>query len=119
MAKLDFVEQLKALGFDPKEPDAGKVYFEYTVPVGRNIGNVILLGFEVGPDFPMNCPTGPHITVIKGEWAEHPLNIHVSPFSNIVAGAWRYWSRPFKEWNRSERTVKTYLAHFKNVMMTV
>lgn len=119
MAKSNFVNELKALGFDPKEPDAGKVYFEYTVPVGGNMGTKILLGFEIGPDFPMNCPGGPHIKVIEGNWKEHPSNIHASPFSQTVSAGWRYWSRPFNEWNRTQRTVKVYLGHIKNLMMTV
>lgn len=119
MGKQEFIKQLKALGFDPKEPDAGKVYFEYTVPVGGNMGAKILLGFEISPDFPMNCPTGPHINVIEGPWKEHPANIHTSPFCQTVSTSWRYWSRPFHEWGRTERTVKVYLGHIKNLMMTV
>jgi hypothetical protein len=120
MAKKEFVDQVKALGYETQEPDANKVYFEYTVPVGKNIGIKILLGFEVGNDFPMNCPTGPHIKALQPGWIQHPQNIHESPFNNVVAGGgWRYWSRPFKEWNRSERTVKAYLAHLKNVLTTV
>jgi hypothetical protein len=119
MAKVDFVNELKALGFDPKEPDAGKVCFEYIVPVGGNIGTKILLGFEVGPDFPMNCPPGPHIKLLEGQWKEHAQNIHDSPFNQVVPPGWRYWSRPFKEWNNTERTVKVYLCHIKNLMMTV
>lgn len=119
MAKVDFVNQLKALGYDPKEPDAGKIYFEYVIPVGGNIGCRILLGFEIGDNFPMDCPPGPHIKLLEGQWKEHSQNIHESPFSSVVSAGWRYWSRPFKEWTRSEKTVKTYLAHFKNLMMTV
>lgn len=119
MAKLDFVNQLKALGFQPEEPDAGKVYFEYTIPVGGNMGTKILLGFEIAPDFPMNCPSGPHIKVTEGPWKEHRANVHESPFSQAVSPGWRYWSRPFTEWGRTERTVKVYLGHIKNLMMTV
>lgn len=119
MAKEDFINQLKALGYEPKEPDAGKVYIDYTVPVGANRGVKVLLGFEVGPDFPMNCPPGPHIKVVEGDWREHPQNIHASPFDSVVPSGWRYWSRPFTHWNGSERTVKVYLSHIKNVMMTV
>ena len=37
MAKIDFINQLKALGINPQEPSADKVYFEWTVPVGSNL----------------------------------------------------------------------------------
>jgi hypothetical protein len=120
MGKSEFIEQVKALGLTPQEPDAGKVYFEYIVPVGKNIGKKIFLGFEVVGDFPMNCPPGPHIKPIDTGWVEHPQNVSESPFNNVMQnGGWRYWSRPFKDWNRSERTVKAYLAHIKNIMMTL
>lgn len=116
MAKVDFVNQLKALGYETQEPDAAKVYFEYEIPVGKNIGKRVLIGFEVGNDFPMSCPPGPHIKPLSPDWKEHPNNIQNSQFNGA---GWRYWSRPFKDWNRSERTAKAYLAHIKNVMMTV
>ena len=120
MAKSNFIDQLKALGFTAQEPDASRLYFEYVVPVGKNIGKRILLGFEVAGDFPMNCPTGPHIKSVDAGWHEHPQNISDSPFNSALGtSGWRYWSRPFKDWNRSEKTVKAYLAHIKNIMMTV
>jgi hypothetical protein len=120
MAKSEFIDQLKALGYQTQEPDAAKVSFEYTVPVGKNIGKKILIGFEIGGDFPMNCPPGPHIKAIDSGWVEHSQNVSDSPFNNVIpGGGWRYWSRPFTDWNRSERTVKAYLGHIKNIMMTV
>lgn len=122
MAKADFINQLRDLGFTPQEPAADKVYFEYTVPVGRNIGKKIWMGFIVGNDFPMNCPTGPHILAIDEGWIEHPQNIHNQNFgANLpeeLKQGWRYWSRPCPTWN-NERTVRYYLAHIKNIFMTV
>ncbi|HQQ95011.1 MAG TPA: hypothetical protein PLQ93_10690 [Bacteroidia bacterium] len=116
MAKIDFINQLKALGFNPQEPDSEKIYFEYVIPVGKNIGKKVLLGFEGTNSFPMNCPPGPHIMTLSDGWQEHPQNINPSQFQ---PGNWRYWSRPFNDWNRSERTAKAYLSHIKNIMMTV
>lgn len=122
MAKSDFISQLQDLGFNPQEPAPDKVYFEYTVPVGRNIGKKILMGFIVGNDFPMNCPTGPHILALDPGWIEHPQNIHNQNFGvNLPAGLqqnWRYWSRPCPSWG-TERTVRYYLAHIKNIFMTI
>ena len=121
MARKDFINQAEALGFKIQEPDGVRLYFEYVAPVGKNINKRILLGFEVNDDFPMSCPTGPHIKAIDDGWKEHTQNISDSPFNNCkdIGSGWRYWSRPFTEWNRSERTVKTYLAHIKNIFMTV
>lgn len=116
MAKADLINQLTALGFVPQEPDAGRVYFEYEIPVGKNIGKKVLIGFEIGDNYPMSCPTGPHIKPLSEGWLEHPQNIQDSP---SFGSGWRYWSRPFNEWNRSEKDVKTYLAHVKNIMMSV
>src|SRR5690242_15220297 len=107
MAKADFIEQLQALGFAPQEPDLPKVCFEYVVPVGRNLGKTIWFGVEVQNDFPMNCPPGPHFksAVVPG-WIDPSAGVNPSPFGN----EWRYWSRPFREWNRTARTVEVYLA---------
>jgi hypothetical protein len=116
MGKLEFVNQLKALGFEPQELDTDKVYFEYEVPVGKNMGKKILMGFEQTASFPMSAPPGPHIKPISDGWIQHPSNIH----DNIAFGVgWKYWSRPFNEWNQSDKTVKIYLAHIKRVMMTI
>jgi hypothetical protein len=114
MAKLDFVTELTALGFIVQEPIAHHVCFLYEVPVGKNIGKKIMLGFIVQDDFPMNCPTGPHFKSIGLDgWIEPPNAIHASSFG----GDWRYWSRPFTMyWNNSDRKVKTYLAHIKNLL---
>ena len=117
MAKVDFVNELTALGYTVQEPDTLKVCFEYEIPVGKNIGKKVLLGFEVQNEFPMNCPPGPHFKSVGVEgWIEPPNNIHASAFG----GEWRYWSRPFSNhWNQTDKKVKTYLAHIKNLLATL
>lgn len=117
MGKTEFLDQLKALGFDPQELGGSRVAVAYVVLLGKNAGKHILLGFDVGNDFPMNCPTGFHIKAIDPGWIEHSQNVQNSP--NEFGHGWRYWSRPFHEWGRSGRNVKVYLAHIKNVLMTV
>ena len=131
MAKNDFIIQLKALGFDPQEPSADKTYFEWIVPIGRNLSKKILIGFVVNNDFPLNCPTGPHIKSLDDGWIEHPANISDQNFGhnwvayptdqpiNFYMNGWRYWSRPCPSWNSSDKTVKYYLAHIKNIMMSI
>lgn len=134
MAKTDFISQLQDLGFTPQIPVSDRVYIEWTVPVGKNIGKRVLLGFFISDDFPLNCPTGPHFLPIDEGWIEHPQNVHdqhTVPFGqgwssyptdidqNYYATKWRYWSRPCPTWGQGDRTVKYYLAHIKNIMMTV
>ena len=131
MAKIDFINQLKALGIIPQEPSADKIFFEWTVPVGKNISKKIFVGFIVGDDFPANCPTGPHIKAFASDWIEHPLNISDQNFGHnwtayptskpdgFFLNGWRYWSRPCPQWNESDKTVKFYLAHIKKIMMSV
>src|SRR5665213_662790 len=130
MAKIYFINQLKALGINPQEPSADKLYFEWTVPVGGNLSKRVLMGFIVNNDFPLNCPTGPHIKALDGGWIEHPQNIHNHNFGQgwtyypsdqpkeFYSEGWRYWSRPCPTWNCSDKSVKYYLAHIKNIMMT-
>lgn len=112
MGKIEFINGLKDLGFEPVDDSADRVYFEYTVPVGKNLGKKALLGFIIDNSFPMNCPTGPHFKALESEWKEPVNNIQDSP----IGSGWRYWSRPFPEWSTSDRTVKSYLGHIKNLL---
>jgi len=115
MARVDFINQLDALGYTTQEEANGMVMFTYAIPLGKNIGKKLRVALQVGNDFPMNCPPGPHFESrnIEG-WVEPGTNIHGSPLGTD----WRYWSRPFPDWNRTEKTVKVYLAHIKNLLTT-
>jgi hypothetical protein len=115
MAAIDFVNQLNVLGYTTQEPSSDKVYFEYTVEVGRNKGKKVFMGFENLNDFPMNAPHGPHFKLIDDGWLNPSGGVHASNFGS----GWVHWSRPFNEWNRTARSVKEYLAHLRNVFMTV
>lgn len=116
MARIDFIKQAKALGVCLQEPDGSRICFEFEVPVGRNFGKKVLIGFEVHDDFPMNSPRGPHFKSVSiSGWVEPPNNIHASPFGS----EWRYWSRPFPDWNRTDKTVKTYMSHIRNLLAKV
>lgn len=113
MSIKDFKSELEALGYNVQEPKPHSVAFEYTVPLGKNKGIKVMMGFEGLKSYPMNCPHGPHFKS-KGmnNWTEPQPNIHDSKFGS----EWRHWSRPFKEWNNGEKTVKRYLAHIRNVL---
>lgn len=121
MAKQDFINQLEALGYKATEPHPGFIAFEYEIPLGRFIGRVVTVAFQVDDSFPMNPPPGPHfkeqLLPITGGGGAHPFGaIHIS----TLGGGWQYWSRPFtNHWNTSDRTVKTYLAHIKNLLATI
>ncbi len=113
MARTDFIEQLKSLGYETQEESNGMVVFNYTIPVGKNLGTTLRIAFQVRDDYPMNCPPGPHFESVKiANWNEPNSNIHKSPLGDN----WRYWSRPFPDWNRTERTVKVYFAHIRNLL---
>ena len=115
MGTADFVSQLKALGYNHQEPSLNKVFFEYLVEGGRNHGKKVLLGFENLHDFPLNCPHGPHFKPIDEGWINPAKGVHASSFGS----GWVHWSRPFKEWNTTKKTVKEYLAHIKNLLLTL
>jgi Prokaryotic E2 family E len=121
MAKLDFISQLQALGYVVQEPVTDFVSFEYEISVGKFIGQKVWMALQVTEGFPMNAPPGPHfkphLLPITGGGGVHPLGaIHTSPLGT----EWQYWSRPFNnEWNRTDRTVKSYLAHIRNLFATI
>lgn len=121
MAKSDFIDQLQALGYSIQEPKPGFLTFTYEIPVGKFTGQVVQMGLQVHDNFPMAPPPGPHfnphLLPVTGGGGSHPYGaIHNSP----LGAEWQYWSRPFAtEWNRSDRTVKTYLAHIRNLFATI
>lgn len=120
MAKIDFITQLQALGYDVQEPRPDFISFTYVIPVGRFEGKQVEIAFQMDNSYPINCPGGPHfkplLLPITGGGGCHPYGaIHTSALGND----WEYWSRPFKDWGRSDKTAKTYLAHIKNLLATI
>lgn len=120
MAKADFINQLQALGLTVRELDNDFVAFEYEIPVGKFKGEIVSLAFQGISSFPMACPGGPHfkplLLPITGGGGQHPFGaVHNSP----LGSDWEYWSRPFSAWNRTDKTVKTYMAHIKNLLFTI
>ena len=118
MGRQQFVEQLQALGFNPVV-NGDRVTFPYVVPVGKFIGEEVTLGFVVNDDFPLNPPSGPHVSPqirpITGGGGEHPLGgVHGSNFGST----WEYWSRPCNHWSTTGRTVRDYMAHIRHLWET-
>jgi hypothetical protein len=119
MARKDFVKQLKGLGYVVEDGKEGRVIIPYTVPLGKFQGQEIKLGFIVPADFPLTPPSGPHVwprlLPIHGI-GKHPRGgIHESP---SFGPEWEYWSRPFPGWGDTDRTVRAYLAHIRNLFAT-
>lgn len=121
MAQQDFIDQLNALGFTPHEQTgSNKAQFEYTVPIGKFVGQKILLGFLVPDDFPANPPSGPHISprllpINTQPNTPHPAGgVHESDFGRD----WEYWSRPIHNWANTDHTVRTYMAHIRHLFET-
>lgn len=126
MARKHFVEQLKALGYGVEERGEDRLSFPYVIPIGRFAGMKIVLGFVVHDDFPVAPPSGPHLSprllpLHPQSDLPHPKGgVHDSPFDAPVNGSaktdsWEYWSRPFPGWAKSDRTVKAYMAHIRNL----
>ena len=124
MGKALFIEQLKAMGFQPEEIGDNGIFIPYTIPVGRLKGTEVKLGFEVNPTFPSIPPTGPHFSVQLlplQAGGTHPTGgIHLSQqHGPSFTNDWQYWSRPFDGWEKTNRTVKVYMAHINNLLHTL
>lgn len=118
MAKKDFIDQLMQFGYEVELAGDNRVIIAYTVDVGRFDGQAIKLGFEVPNDFPMTPPGGPHVSprlLPINKDASYPLGrIHESP---SFGPNWEYWSRPYNDWNQTNRTVRTYLSHIRRLFL--
>lgn len=120
MARADFITQLQPLGFQVDDLGENRLSFPYTVPVGRFADREIRLGFIVSDDFPMNPPSGPHLSpsllpIHPGSDLSHPAGgVNTSPFGQD----WQYWSRPFHQWPDTDRSVRTYMAFIRHLFAT-
>ena len=128
-----FCEGLRALGYEPEvRPDAqagvGKfVVFDYEIEIGPRRGEIIRLGLQVPPDWPMSPPSGPfvspHLLPVRPESGRgRPWdNVHEAQGRGVdlPEGEWQYWSRPFPGspgWGSTEKTVATYLRHIRTLV---
>jgi hypothetical protein len=118
--RAEFVRQLEELGHRVTLVEPNGLKFDYEVPLGRFSGQKVRLGFQVGDDFPLNPPSGPHVSPrilpINTAQVPHPAGgVH----ENIFFGPdWEYWSRPYPDWNRTDRTVRAYMAHIRRLFET-
>lgn len=116
-----FIDGLREMGFNPTalSGKSDHIFFDYAVKIGSHKGKTVRLGFIVPQDFPLTCPTGPHVsphihTINPSQGSGHPKGgVHPSPiFENgDVGGQWQYWSRPFTDWAKTKKTVTVYMNH--------
>lgn len=115
----EFARELAALiNRTPDSLGGNRLSFTYEIPVGRFKGVTITIGIEVPADFPNTPPSGPHIKPrllpLNPNAPSHPERVAPSPFGE----EWEYWSRPFSDWAESDHSVKSYLAHIRNLFAT-
>jgi hypothetical protein len=119
MAKLNFIQQLQALGYTVQEPATDFIAIDFEIPLGRFRGQKVTMALQVTEAFPMTPPPGPHfkphLLPITGGGGSHPYGaIHTSP----LGLEWQYWSRPFTaHWNNTAKTAKVYLTHINNLFI--
>ena len=121
MAADDFARQLREDGFDVEELPERMITLPFLVPLGPRVGESLTLGFQVPPDFPLSPPSGPHVSprilpIHPDQSVGHPIGgVHESPFGSD----WEYWSRPFPEWPRTDRTARAYMSHVRHLFATL
>lgn len=124
MGAQDFVDGLKKLGFEPSELQAEPrvVAFGYRVLLGPRAGEEVDLAFAVPGDFPLQCPSGPHVRPhllpFNSNGDSHPKGA-VHPARDGVPAEWQYWSRPFPGWASSDHSVRTYMGHINHLFDTL
>ena len=110
------VSQLKELGYSPKTTETQFVIFEFVVPLGRFRGMEIEIALQA-PQFPLVPPSGPyikpHLMPISGSGGQHPTGgIHRW---NKPTPDFQYWSRPFNNWNNSQKNMRDYIAFIRRL----
>lgn len=112
MGRDDFIGQLRSLGYDSEERENNFVVFRFQVQVGRFAGCDIKIGLQINGDIALNPPPGPHVSppLLPNNSSSnaHPGGgVHPSP----LGSDWQYWSRPFSDWTKSDRSARAYMAH--------
>ncbi len=120
MGRQQFIDDLKTLGYEVEDRGDGKICFPFSVPVGKHVGTEVMLGYQVGEDWPLNSPGGPHFSPhllpINTNGGSHPsASVHPSPFGD----GWQYWSRPIAHWQRTKKRVQDVIAHVLHLLETL
>jgi hypothetical protein len=121
MGANEFAKELETSRFKITGADGNRVMFLYEIEVGRFAGRVVELGFVVPNEFPFNPPSGPHLSPHLVPL--HPANDLPHPSGGVHAsdqfGAnWQYWSRPYHNWAKTDRSTRAYLAFIRRLFET-
>ena len=131
MGKALFIEQLKALDYEYREPFPGLIVIDYTIDVGKFIGRKVELGFYKLDGFPDIPPGGPIFSTtlmpFNNSVNTHPNGgiHHIFTVFPEMANApgfgpeWQYWSRPCNGWATTEKTIETYFSHLRHLLDTL
>ena len=98
-----------------------RVTFGYTPDLGKFAGQQLRLGIKVPPNFQLNPPTGIHVSprilpIHPGNDKPHPFGgVHESAEfeENPAEPIWQYWSRPFTNFAKTDRSVRAYMRHVR------
>lgn len=119
MTRDEFIAQLRALGFDVRQEKEPLYSFAYTVPSGRFAGQQVRIALQLAGDVHFNPPPGPHVSPRllpqKPTAGVHPNDgVHESP----LGPDWQYWSRPFPNWTKTDRSARAYMSHINTLFDT-
>lgn len=108
--------QLHELGFSTERLQSNMVAFRYEIPHGRFKGRTIQIALEA-PQFPRIVPAGlyirPHLLPFKTSGTQnYDDGIHNR---RVPTPEWQYWSRRFKDWDTTEKSLKVYLSFIRSI----
>ncbi|MES2460254.1 MAG: hypothetical protein V4671_06705 [Armatimonadota bacterium] len=120
MPRIDFLAALQSVGVkDLEEKGQNTLVFSYVIESGRFAGQTVRLGIVVDDSWPLTPPSGIHVSpqlLPLQPGGEHPTGaIHSSVGRGDFAADFQYWSRPYPDWQKSDRSVRTYMAHVRRL----
>jgi hypothetical protein len=115
----DFMAQLLAEGLSPELRHDVFVVFDYEVVLGKHAGELVKLALQVPADWPATPPTGPFVSprllpINASNGRGRPWDaVHEAAPRGLADpdGRWEYWSRPYLDWEHTDKSVKAYLRH--------
>jgi hypothetical protein len=122
MAGTDLIDGLQVLGYEVRRYDVnGQVFlsFPFVIRAGRFAGTTVSIGLQAGSDWPINPPSGPHVSPPLlpqqngGSWPHG--GIHDGRLAPFMDASWQYWSRPFPGWAQSPRSAAAYVEHLHHM----
>ena len=118
MARQDFIDQLRNLGYEVTDLGNNQLWVPFAVPSGRLADQEIKLGFIVGEDFPATPPSGPTshrnsflYRLVGRTQPEEFTRVRSAATGSIGADRFRT--------GRTDRTVRAYMAHVRHLFDTL